>query len=107
MEGSNRIYAAELAHIMGNSVWTARRFLADLEREHGDAAVGRSGRELYTTWPALEQVTPLRREPSSFEQKVINAHRRVFAALARLEERIVQIETDMAELRTRVARRCV
>jgi hypothetical protein len=102
MESTERIYAADLAKILRKSPVTARRMLADLEEEHGVIVVHRDGRERYTTWDALEQVTELRRpkpaEPVD-QTKLISAMRRLLAndsgqaaRIEDVEERLERIE---------------
>jgi hypothetical protein len=106
-----RIDALELASVLGQSSRTARRMLFQLERQHGRAVVGRcgrAGRELYTTWDALERVTPLRRPRMTIGDgapKVIASLRRQIASVPNLERRVDELEAAVEELRAKVARR--
>jgi hypothetical protein len=94
-----RIFASALADILGQSPKTARRMLAQLEARHGHAVVGRAGRELYTTWDALERVTPFRRARATFTLKQAASVGRYAALVASLERRVAELEEVVENLR--------
>ena len=108
MKPVERIYAADLAKVMNKSPLTARRLLIALEQEHGEIVVHRDGRERYSTWDAIEQVTDVRRparETSYDEAKLMSTLRRVLAQITGFNERLDEVETGidlcLAKLRVR------
>jgi hypothetical protein len=57
-ERGDTLFAEDIAHRLRVDVSTARRWLADLEREYGSTIVGRRGRTFYTTYAAIARVRP-------------------------------------------------
>lgn len=101
MKPVERIYAADLAKVMNKSPLTARRLLIALEQEHGEIVVHRDGRERYSTWDAIEQVTDLRRptrEKSYDEAKLMSTLRRVLVQITGFNARLDEVETGMEKL---------
>lgn len=52
------LFVRDVAARRGVDTSTARRWLVDLERQHGARIVGRLGKRLYTTEEALAEVGP-------------------------------------------------
>lgn len=107
MEPTELVCAKELATIIGQSEKSARRLLADLEKKHGAKAVTRVGRERCTTWGALERYTVFKRdggEELSFDVgKLMSTLRRVLSQIAEFATRLGEYESDVSDLRVRVA----
>ncbi len=110
MESTQRIYAAELAKLIGKTERTARRTLEALEEKHGSAVVRRDGPERYTTLSDFERVTATQspRPKASCEAKLMMALRRVLSDVAAAVARIDELEVRLAELGGNIARsRCM
>jgi hypothetical protein len=106
MEPTQLIFAKELAEITGQCERSARSMLAELERKHKAKAITRVGRERCTTWAALERYTALRRggRDQPFDApKLLSTLRRVLSENAGMVTRIGELESDLSDLRVRVA----
>ncbi len=96
-----RLGTVEIAAQRRISRWSARRWLARLEREHGADVVQRDGRQLFTTTAALEAVMPGHRMLSEagrvkrLEARLLRAERRIGVLDRRhelLEQRVEALE---------------
>ena len=109
MEPTKRLYADDLAKLLGKTERTARRMLETLEAKHGAAVVRRDGRERYSTQSDLERVNALDttdREPRYDAAKLMASLRRLLsdvAALAvrvdALDERITDVSVQLVHMR--------
>jgi hypothetical protein len=52
------LFVRDVAKLRGMPLSTARKWLAELEREHGKSVVRRRGNRLWTTERALERIEP-------------------------------------------------
>jgi len=106
MNPNQRIYASDLAKLLGKTERTARRLLESLEVTHGAAVVRREGRERYATRTELERVGVLsarEREHESESAKLMNAVRRLLSDIAALVERVDALDLRVTDLAVRVA----
>ena len=106
MESTQRIYAADLAKLLGKSPLTARRMLIELEEKHGAAVVRRDGRERHTTMAALERVNALggQGRTSYDEHKVISLLRRMLSETSALAAHVRELDERVTDLSVRFAR---
>jgi hypothetical protein len=90
--GAGFLFAEDIAHLRGISRWQARRWLEQLEDQHGALAVGRvqSGDRTrrYTTEAALELVGPRASRQST---DILDAIESLLARVAALEDRIAAL----------------
>lgn len=80
MSAGDVMGSAEIAKAFGCSIWTARRWLLEMERKHGSTVVGRRGRALFTTRLAFEQIAPRalgeRKQIAELQQRAADAEKR-------------------------------
>ncbi len=106
MSPNERIYAADLATLLGKTERTARRTLETLEQEHGSAVVRRDGRERFTTHAELLRLGVVR-APATEQHydgaKLMAALRRQLADIAALVARVDAIDDRVTDLSVRLA----
>ncbi|HEY2511735.1 MAG TPA: hypothetical protein VGI39_12795 [Polyangiaceae bacterium] len=97
------LFTRDVAALRGVSLSTARAWLVALEREHGDAVVGRVGTRLVTTEGALARALPGEDRQNALAAQRIPA---LEAKLERLAQRVRALGTAVAHLDVRTRGMC-
>lgn len=110
MSPNQRIYAADLADLLGKTERTVRRMFEQLEEKHGALVIRHDGRERYTTREQLERVGVLGvRQPEPAMpydgKKLMAAFRRLMSDVAAVMARVDEFDERLTNLSVRVAHR--